>query len=39
MIKYENITLEQIEFIKDADIICDGDNQKVIIVERSDKNE
>lgn len=30
MINYEDITLEQIEFIN-ADVICDGDKKQVII--------
>lgn len=36
MINYDEITLEQIDFIKDADVICDADKKQVIIEENND---
>lgn len=38
MINYNEITLEQIDFI-DADVICDADKKQVIIQERTDEVE
>lgn len=37
--KYNELTLEQIDFIRDTDIICDADKKEVILVERSNEVE
>lgn len=34
--KYDEITLEQIDFISNTDVICDGDKKEVTLVERGD---
>lgn len=39
MINYDEITLEEIEFIKDADVICDGDKKEIILIERNNEYE
>lgn len=39
MIKYEDLTLEQVEFIKSVDVVCDGDKKEVVLVGRVDENE
>lgn len=33
--KYDEITLEQIDFIRNTDVICDGDKKEVTLIERS----
>ena len=32
---YDELTLEQIEYINNTDIICDGDKKEVTLIERS----
>lgn len=32
---YDEITLEQIEFLNNTDVICDADKKEVTLVERS----
>lgn len=39
MVKYEDLTLEQIDFIRDTDVVCDGDKKEVILIERNNENE
>lgn len=36
MINYDEITLEQMDYFIDADVICDADKKQVIIVERNE---
>lgn len=39
MVKYEDLTLEQIDFIRDTDVVCDGDKKEVMLIERNNENE
>ena len=36
MINYKDVTIEQMYYFIDADVICDADKKQVIIVERNE---